>query len=127
VVGQVKGKGRREMNTVPNRRQFPRHRALFSAKYTAREGTYRDLIKDIGAGGVFLCTRRKILQGRTINIQIPIFAFKKRLSLMGTVVRCNAKGFAVMFDKPIADKIFRRGDWWLKGAEDSLDPEGLKN
>jgi len=115
------------MNTVPNRRRFTRHSALFSAKYTAKEGTYRDLINDIGAGGVFVCTRRKIAQGRSINIQIPILAFKKRLSLMGTVVWCNSKGFAVMFDEPIDEKIFNRGDWGLICAEDPLDSEGLKN
>ena len=50
------------MKTVPNRRRYPRHTALFSAKYTAKEGTHRDLIQDIGAGGVFVCTRRKIIQ-----------------------------------------------------------------
>ena len=115
------------MNTARNRRRHPRHKALFSAKYTAKEGTYRDLIKNIGAGGVFVCTRRKMVQGRTINLQIPILVFDKRLSLMGTVVRCDAVGFAVMFDKPIDEKIFNAGDWGLTCAEDSLDSEDLKN
>ncbi len=97
------------MKTAPNRRRYPRRTALFSAKYTAKEGTYRDLVKDIGPGGVFVCTRRKMVQGRTINLQIPILVFDKRLSLMGTVVRCDAAGFAVMFDKPIDEKIFNAG------------------
>ena len=46
---------------------------------------------------------------------------------MGTVVRCNATGFAVRFDKPIDEKIFNAGDWGVTCAEDSLDSEGLKN
>lgn len=115
------------MNVVPNRRRHPRHTALFSAKYTAKEGTYRDLIKDIAAGGAFVCTRRKITQGRTINLQVPIFAFGKRLSLMGAVVRCNAKGFAVMFDEPIDETLFNKGNRGLICAEDSSDLEDLKN
>jgi hypothetical protein len=115
------------MNRVANRRRYPRHSALFSAKYTAKEGTYRDLIKDIGAGGVFVCSRRKMIQGRTINLQVPIFAFGKRLSLMGTVLRCNATGFAIVFDEPIDEKIFNQGNRELTCAEDSSDSEKLKN
>lgn len=115
------------MTTALNRRRHTRHTARFSAKYTAKEGSYRDLVKDIGAGGVFVCTRRKMVQDRTINLQIPILVFGKRLSLMGTVVRCNATGFAVRFDNPIDRKIFDKGDWGMTCAEDSLDSEGLKN
>ena len=115
------------MNTALNRRRYPRHAALFTGKYTAKEGTYRDLVKDIGPGGVFVCTRRKMVQGRTINLQIPILVFEKRLSLMVTVVRCDAAGFAVMFDKPIDQKIFNAGDWGLTCVEDSSDSEDLKN
>lgn len=127
MVREIEGKGGQEMNNVPNRRRHPRRMALFSAKYTVKEGTYRDLIKDIGAAGVFVFSRQKINQGRTINLQIPIFVFGKRLSLMGAVVRCNAKGFAVMFDKPIDKKIFNQGARDLRCAEGSLDSEDLKN
>jgi hypothetical protein len=115
------------MNKGPDRRRHPRRALRFSVKYTAKEGTHRDLIKDIGAGGVFVCTRQKINRGRTINLQLPIFAFGKRLSLMGEVVRCNAKGFAVMFDEPIDEKIFNQYDRGLRCAEGSLDSEDVKN
>ncbi|MEE4111359.1 MAG: PilZ domain-containing protein [Desulfobacteraceae bacterium] len=115
------------MKTAHDRRRYPRHTALFSAKYTAKEGMYRDLVKDIGPGGVFVCTRQKMVQGRTINLQIPILVFGKRLSLMGNVVRCDAEGFAMKFDKPIDEKIFNAGDWGLTCADDSLDSEDLKN
>jgi hypothetical protein len=115
------------MNTGPNNRQYPRQTALFSSKYTVREGTFRDLIKDIGTGGVFVSTRRKIDQRRPINLQFPVLAFKKKLSLMGTVVRCDAGGFAVRFDEPIDEKLFNEGDQGSKCAEDSLVSEDLKN
>jgi hypothetical protein len=127
MVRQIKGNGGQAMKTARNRRRYPRHKAQFSAKYTAKEGTHRDLIQDIGAGGVFICTRQMIAQGRSINVQFPILVFDKRLSLMGRVVRCNATGFAVMFDTPIEEKLFNSGDWGSTCAEDSLDSEDLKN
>ena len=97
------------MNTVAHRRQYPRYTAVFSTKYAVKEGMFRDLIRDVGAGGVFVSTRRKIPQGRPINIQFPIFAFGTWLSIMGTVVRCDAKGFAVMFNEAIEVKLLKEG------------------
>ena len=97
------------MNTVPHRREYPRYAAVFSTKYSAKEGKYRDLTRDVGAGGVFISTKRKIKQGRRINIQFPIFAFEKILSLMGTVVRCEPEGFAVRFEEAIDAGLFKDG------------------
>lgn len=94
------------MNPVPNRRQYDRHPAQFSAKYTVRQGTFRDLIRNICARGIFVSTRRKIERGQSIDLQLPVFAFKRRISLTGKVVRCNASGFAVVFDQPIEKGIF---------------------
>ncbi len=97
------------MNTAAHRRQYPRYTVLLSTKYTTKDGKFRDLVRNIGAGGVFVSTRRKINQGSPINIQLPIFAFGKRLSIMGTIVRCDPKGFAVMFDEAIEVKILKEG------------------
>ena len=99
------------MNAVPNRRQYPRHTALFSIKYTVKRGAFRDLIINIGAGGVFVRTRRTINQGQPINLQFPILAFKRMLSVMGIVVRSNSRGFAVMFDEPLEEKIYKEGQF----------------
>ena len=97
------------MNNDPHRRQYTRYAAAFSAKYTGKEGKFRELTRDVGAGGVFIRTKRKIKKGRRINIQFPIFAFEKNLSLMGTVVRCEPEGFAVMFEEAIDVGIFQDG------------------
>jgi hypothetical protein len=115
------------MNTAANRRKYMRHTALFSAKYIIQAGRFRDLIKNIGSGGVFISTRRKIDTAQPINLQIPIFAFEKWLSLMGTVVRCNSEGFAVEFDEAIDEKLFKTGQRRLKCAEDSSDLDGSKS
>lgn len=97
------------MSSAPNQRRYLRHRVLFSIKYTVKEGTFRDLIDNIGAGGIFVSSRRKILPGSPISLQFPILAFGKRLSLMGAVVRCNSNGFAVMFDEQIEEKTYKKG------------------
>jgi PilZ domain len=94
------------MNPEPNRRQYLRHPAQFSAKYTVRQGTFRDLVRDICASGLFVSSRRKIEQGQPIEFQFPVFAFKRRLRVMGKVVRCHPSGFAVVFDQPIDAGIF---------------------
>ena len=97
------------MKPVPHRREYPRYAAVFSAKYSTKEGKFRDLTRDVGAGGVFISAKRKIKQGRRINIQFPIFAFERSLSLMGTVVRCEPEGFAVLFEEPIDVAEFKDG------------------
>lgn len=97
------------ISSAPNQRRYHRDTALFSIKYTVKAGTFRDLIDNIGAGGIFVCSRRKIVPGSPINLQFPNLAFEKRLSLMGAVVRCNSNGFAVMFDKQIEEKIYKKG------------------
>jgi len=107
------------MNTVAHRRQYTRYPSVFSMKYTLKEGRFRDLISNIGAGGVFISTRRKVKLGRAINIQFPIFAFGENLSVMGTVIRCDPEGFAVMFDEACEVKLFKDGKFPGNVTDDS--------
>ena len=44
----------------PNNRQYPRRTAYIIAEYIVIEGSFRDIIKNIGAGGLFIRTDRKI-------------------------------------------------------------------
>ena len=99
------------MQTIPHRRQYPRFTAVFSTKYAVQEGKFRDLTRDVGAGGIFIRTTREIKHGQRVNIQFPIFAFDQRLSLMGSVVRCEPEGFAVMFEETMDVKLFKDGQF----------------
>ena len=92
-----------------NQRQFPRRPAYIVAEYTVREGTFRDIIKNIGATGVFIGTWRKIAQGQPIELRFPVFEFDEELSVRGTVVRSSVKGFSVAFDAPIDGLICQEG------------------
>lgn len=97
------------MNTIANRRRHPRHIALFSAKYTVKSGTYRDLVRNVSAGGIYIISRRAIADGQRISLRFPVLAFDRKPSVTGTVIRSQYRGFAVMFDNPVDDKICRDG------------------
>ncbi|MGD9309577.1 MAG: PilZ domain-containing protein [Desulfosarcina sp.] len=92
-----------------NQRQFPRRTAFIIAKYTVKEGTFRDIIKNIGATGIYIGTSRGISQGQSIELQFPVFEFDNQMQVKGTVVRSTQKGFSVVFDAPIEGLICKEG------------------
>ena len=85
----------------PQQRQHLRRTAYIIAKYTVNEGTYRDVIKNIGAGGLSIRTSRMIADGQSIVIEFPLFQFENPVQVSGKVVRINPDGFTVAFDKPL--------------------------
>ena len=92
-----------------NQRRYPRRAAFIIAKYTVKEGTFRDIIKNIGATGVFVRTWRKIALRQHIELQFPVFDFENQLQVTGRVVRSNPTGFSVVFDQPIDGLICKEG------------------
>lgn len=86
----------------PNRHQHSRRTSYIVAKYTVKEGTYRDVIKNIGPGGLFVRTSRKIAEGQAIVLEFPLFRFDNTVEVSGKVVRTDADGFAVAFDEFLA-------------------------
>jgi len=97
------------MNAASEKRRYPRRTALYSAKYTVKSGTYRDLIGNVSAGGIYIYTRQTVKDGQRINLRFPIVAFDPRPSVMGTVVRSQYRGFAVMFDTPVEERSCQTG------------------
>ena len=92
-----------------NLRRFPRRAAFMIAEYTVKEGSFRDIIKNIGATGVFIGTWRRIAEGRPIELKFPVFEFENQLQVTGRVVRSSQKGFSVVFDQPIDGLICKEG------------------
>ena len=97
------------MNPVSNNRQYPRRTAYIIAEYSVLEGSFRDLIKNIGAGGLFIRTDRKIAVGQPILTKFPLFNFDKTLQAPGRVVRIDPDGFAVTFTEPVSGLICKEG------------------
>ena len=96
---------------VNNRRQYLRSPSYIIAKYTVLEGHFRDVIKNIGSGGLFIRTTRRIAIGQPISIEFPLFQFNNLIQVTGMVVRIDSTGFAVTFNDPIHGLISRNGEF----------------
>lgn len=99
------------MNRRSDRKQrrFPRRAAYIIARYTVKEGTFRDIIKNIGATGIFVNTSRGVASGQPIELEFPVFEFENQIRVKGTVSRSSQKGFSVVFDQPIQGLICKEG------------------
>ena len=86
---------------TPNRHEYPRRTAYTIAQYNVKEGAHRDVIKNIGAGGLFVKTSRKITLGQSISLEFPLFDFEDLTQVTGRVIRRDADGFPVEFDSPL--------------------------
>jgi PilZ domain len=112
---KTQGNGELKMNPGIEKRRHPRHPALFRAKYTVSSSTYRDFVRDVSAGGIYIGTLRNFNRGQRVNLRFPVVAFDRRPGIMGTVVRSQESGFAVMFDHPIEEERYQKGQ--LAGFE----------
>lgn len=95
----------------PNHRKFPRRTSYIIVEYTVREGTFRDIFKNISANGMFVNTTRTIAEGQAIELRFPLFEFNHLIHISGRVVRRSATGFAVNFDQPIPGLICEDGQF----------------
>lgn len=99
------------MSPKQNQRQYPRRATYIIAEYTVKEGEFRDIVKSIGANGVFIGTRRNIAVNQPIALAFPLFDFDHQIQVQGNVVRSTPTGFAVEFDAPIAGLICKPGEF----------------
>ena len=92
-----------------NRRKHPRNASYIIGKYKVLEGTFRDVIKNIGAGGLSVRTNRKVAVGQPITIKFPLFNFDSMVKVTGRIVRRDLAGFAVTFNEPIHGLVCKEG------------------
>lgn len=92
-----------------DQRRYPRKAAFIIAEYTTTEGTFKDVVKNIGAEGLFVSTWRKFEYGQRISLKFPLFRLDRTMQVSGKVVRNHHDGFAVSFDKPIHGLMCQEG------------------
>lgn len=97
------------MNPKRNQRQYPRRAAFIVVKYTVIEGTFQDIVGNIGAGGLFIKTKRRIAVGQPILTDIPLLEFETTIQVPGRVVRIDPNGFAVTFTEAVSGLIRKAG------------------
>ena len=107
--GKLREKLNLAMKTRSDRRRYPRNAAAFAVKYTVNAVTYRDLVRNVSAGGIYIGNWRAIKDGQRISLQFLVSDFENKPGVMGTVMRSQDKGFAVIFDNPIEETICRTG------------------
>lgn len=94
-----------------NQRTHPRQTSFIIVEYSVREGTYRDIIKNIGANGMFVNTTRTIADDQPIELRFPLFEFENPIQIAGRVTRRTVTGFAVTFDRPIDELDCQEGNF----------------
>ena len=97
------------MKPTIEQRQYPRRTSYIICEYTVLEGTFRDFIRNIGAGGLFISTDRKIAVGQPISIKFPLFNFDNLIQITGRTVRRDPEGVAVTFNEAIEGLICKEG------------------
>lgn len=105
--GKLREKVNVTMKTGSDRRRYPRRTAAFAVKYTVNAVTYRDLVRDVSEGGIYIGNWRAIEDGQRISLRFPLSAIAEKPVVTGTVMRSRDKGFAVIFDSPIEEKVIR--------------------
>ena len=84
-----------------NRRKHPRNASYIIGKYKVLEGTFRNVIINIRAGGLSIRTNRKVTVGQPITIEFSLFNFDSVMKITGRIVRRDLAGLAVTFNEPI--------------------------
>jgi hypothetical protein len=94
--GLLKGKCRRE---------FFRKPFCLQVAYAMGDRTYRNYIKDISLGGVFIFTRNAFQAGQQINILFGNGDSTRPVKMLGKIARATTEGIGVQFLSPDIDKI----------------------
>jgi Tfp pilus assembly protein PilZ len=90
-------------------RQYSLRTAYIMTEYTVLEGTYRDFIRNIGTGGLFISTDRKVAVGQPIAIEFPLFTVDNLIEIRGRVVRKDPEGVAVTCGEAMEGLICKEG------------------
>jgi hypothetical protein len=93
----------------PGQRGFKRRTSFIIAEYKVKEGVFRDIIKNIGPGGIYIGTQRAIAGNQDIVLKFPLFSFQRQIEAKGRVVRSGPRGFAVTLNPPIDHLIGEAG------------------
>lgn len=94
-----------------NQRRHSRRASFIIVEYRVKEGVFRDIMKNIGARGIFIGTKRMIAAGQPIALKFPLFEFENQIQVTGKVVRVGPHGFSVEFDQPIEGLICKEGQF----------------
>jgi len=79
------------------KRTYVRKPFFMSVDYSTQDRVYRDFIKDISTGGVFIETLRPLPVGQEISMAFSFPNLRQNFKINGDVVRMGSKGIGVAF------------------------------
>jgi hypothetical protein len=85
-----------------DRKHNRRHTSIY-AVFSGQDCYFRDYIKDISAGGLFIETDTALFINQELVITFFLPGAKKPIKIRGKVVRTDPKGFGIKFDDLLPD------------------------
>jgi hypothetical protein len=67
--------------------------------YSTDDQAFKDVIKDISNGGVFIETKKSFTAGQTITMNFRLSKSQKLIQATGEIVRSNSQGIGVKFKR----------------------------
>jgi uncharacterized protein (TIGR02266 family) len=86
------------------KRSYIRKSFFMPVDYSTRDRVYKDFIKDISTGGVFIETVRPLPVGQEISMALSFPNLRQNFKISGDVVRMDPKGIGVAFVKSSEDQ-----------------------
>jgi Tfp pilus assembly protein PilZ len=86
-----------EERLVRERRKHYRKSFFMVVDYATQERTYKDFIKNISTGGVFIETRMPMDTGQKVAMSFPLPNSQQHIKIAGEIVRSSLQGIGVKF------------------------------
>ena len=107
IKGMSEDQQRNLLDVIEKRRKtyrdHPRLEASIPANYTIEEKSYKDFIKNISAGGVFIITSKSQYVGHEVSLEFRLVGHEKPVRVFGKIVRSDHNGFAVEFHEKVEE------------------------
>ncbi len=84
-------------------REHPRKEVSVATDYIIKDKTYKDFIKNISAGGVYITTKKSQSVGDEISMNFMLTGHKRPIRVFGTIIRSTPNGFAVKFYEKVEE------------------------
>jgi Tfp pilus assembly protein PilZ len=89
--------GELEERLFKKQRKHERKPFFTTLDYSTESGSYRDFIKDISVGGLFIETGTSFSVGEEISMTLLLPEYEKKIKIQGEIVRIEEQGIGVKF------------------------------
>ena len=102
---EIKNGNGSDTQSKEEKRSYARKPFFMPVDYSTQDRVYRDFIKDISTGGVFIETLRPLPVGHKISMAFSFPNLRQNFKISGGVVRMDPKGIGVAFLNTSEDQV----------------------